>query len=183
MNKEIIWHKHHIVPRHAGGTDDASNLIKVNIAMHAFLHEQRYKEFGTKKDLLAARLLKNKNHWSSEAIQLRSELGNEAHKANGWRHQKSIAKLGLEASRAAGYCVSKVTTPESLRLGGINAADARANDYIVTFPKEYNNLQIRVNNINKFARDMNLQGSHLKAVARGTRRHNKGFTAMRISNV
>ena len=36
-----------------GGTDDPSNLIKVNTKMHAFLHWQLYKEHGLKEDFLA----------------------------------------------------------------------------------------------------------------------------------
>jgi len=37
----IIWHNHHIIPEHAGGTNDPSNLVRVNIAMHSFLHKLR----------------------------------------------------------------------------------------------------------------------------------------------
>ena len=54
----IIWHEHHIVPRHAGGTNDPSNLLKCNIAMHAFMHEQRYIDLGDKYDKLAAATLR-----------------------------------------------------------------------------------------------------------------------------
>ena len=53
----IYWHYHHVVPRHAGGTDDKSNLIKVNIPMHAFLHRQRYIETGDEFDRIAADML------------------------------------------------------------------------------------------------------------------------------
>ena len=28
---DIIWHTHHIIPKHMDGTDDPKNLIKVNI--------------------------------------------------------------------------------------------------------------------------------------------------------
>ena len=54
----IVWHKHHIVPKHAGGTDEPSNLLKCNIAMHAFMHEQRYKELGNEYDKIAAQTLR-----------------------------------------------------------------------------------------------------------------------------
>jgi len=43
-------HKHHIVPKHAGGTNDPSNLIEVTIEEHAELHLARYLEFGEKED-------------------------------------------------------------------------------------------------------------------------------------
>lgn len=53
----ITWHNHHIVPRHAGGTDDPKNLIRVNVKMHAFLHHQRYLETGDLYDKIAAATL------------------------------------------------------------------------------------------------------------------------------
>lgn len=43
-------HTHHIVPRHAGGTDDPSNLIEVTIEQHAELHLARYLEYGERGD-------------------------------------------------------------------------------------------------------------------------------------
>jgi len=31
VTNQIVYHRHHIIPKHVGGTDDQSNLIKVNI--------------------------------------------------------------------------------------------------------------------------------------------------------
>jgi hypothetical protein len=53
----IIYHKHHIVPRHMGGTDDPTNLIKVNTAMHAFLHKLLWEEHGNQYDFIAWKCL------------------------------------------------------------------------------------------------------------------------------
>ena len=53
----ITWHNHHILPRHAGGTDDPENLIRVNVKMHAFLHHQRFLETGDIYDKIAAATL------------------------------------------------------------------------------------------------------------------------------
>ena len=50
----MIFHKHHLIPKHAGGDNSSSNLVKVNIAMHAFLHRLRYAEKGDIRDLKAA---------------------------------------------------------------------------------------------------------------------------------
>ena len=33
-----IYHIHHIIPKHLGGTDDPSNLIKLTIEEHAEAH-------------------------------------------------------------------------------------------------------------------------------------------------
>lgn len=50
---EIIWHEHHIVPRHRGGTDDKSNLVRVNIPMHAMLHKILWEEHGDEYDRIS----------------------------------------------------------------------------------------------------------------------------------
>jgi hypothetical protein len=49
-----IHHVHHIVPRHAGGTDDPENLVRVTVEEHAELHFARYLEYGEMGDWLAA---------------------------------------------------------------------------------------------------------------------------------
>ena len=61
---KINYHLHHIVPTHAGGTDDPSNLIKVNKAMHAFMHRLRYLETGDYFDCCASNLLSG--DWTAE---------------------------------------------------------------------------------------------------------------------
>lgn len=48
-----IYHKHHIVPRHMGGTNDASNLITLTIEQHADAHRQLYEQHGRWQDRLA----------------------------------------------------------------------------------------------------------------------------------
>lgn len=47
-------HKHHIIPKHAGGTNDPSNIIEVTVAEHAELHFALYLEYGHWQDWLAA---------------------------------------------------------------------------------------------------------------------------------
>ena len=47
------FHKHHVIPRHRGGTDHPSNLVKVNIPLHAFLHKQLWLEDGHMEDYIA----------------------------------------------------------------------------------------------------------------------------------
>lgn len=46
-------HKHHIIPRHVGGTDDPSNLIELTIADHAEAHKKLYEEYGRWQDRVA----------------------------------------------------------------------------------------------------------------------------------
>jgi hypothetical protein len=52
-----IYHTHHIIPKHAGGTDDPSNLIRLTVEEHAEAHRKLYEEHGRWQDELAWRLL------------------------------------------------------------------------------------------------------------------------------
>jgi hypothetical protein len=50
---KLIKHKHHIIPRHMGGTDDPSNLIELTIEEHAEAHRLLYEQYGKIEDRLA----------------------------------------------------------------------------------------------------------------------------------
>lgn len=49
----MIKHKHHIIPRHMGGTDDPSNLIELTIEEHAKAHKKLWEEHGLIEDKFA----------------------------------------------------------------------------------------------------------------------------------
>lgn len=46
-------HLHHIIPKHAGGTDDPENLILLTPEEHAEAHKKLYEEFGRWQDYVA----------------------------------------------------------------------------------------------------------------------------------
>jgi len=46
-------HMHHIIPKHAGGTDDSSNLIELTIEEHSEAHRNLYEQYGRQEDYLA----------------------------------------------------------------------------------------------------------------------------------
>lgn len=49
----MIKHKHHIVPRHAGGTDDPENIVELTIEEHAEAHRLLWEEHGRWQDRIA----------------------------------------------------------------------------------------------------------------------------------
>ena len=49
----MIKHKHHIVPKHMGGSDDASNIVELTVEEHAEAHRKLYEELGHLQDKLA----------------------------------------------------------------------------------------------------------------------------------
>lgn len=57
MTSNTIYHMHHIVPKHMGGTDDPSNLIKLTVEEHAAAHLKLYEEHGKWEDKLAWKAL------------------------------------------------------------------------------------------------------------------------------
>lgn len=50
-------HKHHIIPRHMGGSDDPSNLIELTVEEHANAHLKLYEQYGKKEDFVAYHML------------------------------------------------------------------------------------------------------------------------------
>ena len=86
-------HKHHILPKHMGGSDDASNIIELTREEHAQEHLKLYQQYGKKQDLGAYYLLTGQ---TDEAMKICSSLGGKVqgprNKDSG--HMKSIQKLG-----------------------------------------------------------------------------------------
>ena len=50
-------HRHHIIPRHAGGSNDPSNIVELTIEEHALAHKQLYEEHGRWQDKVAYEML------------------------------------------------------------------------------------------------------------------------------
>jgi len=48
-----IYHNHHIIPKHIGGTDDPSNLVRLTVEEHAEAHQKLYEEHGRWQDYCA----------------------------------------------------------------------------------------------------------------------------------
>ena len=71
-----IYHKHHIVPRHAGGTDEPSNLVKLTIEEHAEAHRILYEEHGRWQDKVAWLTL-SRQMTCAEAIKMAQSLSNK----------------------------------------------------------------------------------------------------------
>lgn len=71
---KINYHLHHIVPTHAGGTDDPSNLVRVNVAMHTFMHRLRFQETGDNWDRIAYLALEGQITRAEATAQARQEF-------------------------------------------------------------------------------------------------------------
>lgn len=68
-------HKHHIIPKHMGGTDDHTNIIELTIDEHADAHRILYEKYGRWEDKLA---------WQGLSSQIgKEEILKEIYKENG----------------------------------------------------------------------------------------------------
>jgi hypothetical protein len=63
-----IYHKHHIIPEHMGGTDDPSNLVEVTVEQHAELHKQLWEDLGHWQDKIAWQTLSGQINPSEASI-------------------------------------------------------------------------------------------------------------------
>jgi hypothetical protein len=46
-------HKHHIIPKHMGGTDDPTNIIELSVKEHAEAHKLLWEQYGKEEDRIA----------------------------------------------------------------------------------------------------------------------------------
>jgi len=103
-----VMHWHHILPRHAGGSNSPSNLVQLTVAEHAEAHRILYEMHGRWQDKVAWRFLSGQISSAQanlEANRLRNKgvPKTEKHKEN-----LSRARLGFKASDA---------TREAIRRG------------------------------------------------------------------
>ena len=50
-------HKHHIIPKHMGGSNDINNLIELTIEEHALAHKELFEKYGKWQDKVAWKAL------------------------------------------------------------------------------------------------------------------------------
>lgn len=86
-------HKHHIIPKHAGGTDAPDNLIYLSVKEHAIAHAELYLKYGKHEDYVAFKGLKKQI--SKEQIFIEtSRIGglNNKDKPKSLEHRLKISK-------------------------------------------------------------------------------------------
>lgn len=72
--EKLHTHLHHIIPVHAGGTDDESNLVRLTIPAHAEAHRLLFEEHGRLEDKIAWKMLSGR---TEEGEVLRKQLAQE----------------------------------------------------------------------------------------------------------
>jgi hypothetical protein len=88
-------HKHHIIPRYMGGTNDPENLVEVTITQHAMFHFCNYQLWGNEEDRIAWRALSGlitPDEAALEAMALGAKKAGNKNKEN----KTGICGLSLE---------------------------------------------------------------------------------------
>ena len=103
-------HKHHIIPKHMGGTDESTNLIELSREEHAQEHLKLYEKYGKKEDMGAYYLLTGQ---TDEAIKICCSLGGKVQgpKNRDSGHMKNIQLLGssIGGKKSSEVCREKQT--------------------------------------------------------------------------
>lgn len=98
-------HKHHIIPKHMGGSDDPCNIIELTVEEHAEAHRILFEKYGKEQDYLAWRGLGgiiDKQNIVKEACSLAGKKSNKKRLEDGthiWldgEHQRNKQLKRLE---------------------------------------------------------------------------------------
>ena len=104
MSKSIYTHIHHIIPRHAGGTDDEWNKVRLTTEEHALAHKKLFFIYGRWQDELAYLALE-KQIGKEEATKTAREKGYYHWLNNGGR--ELISGGGSGSGRNSGWKMSE----------------------------------------------------------------------------
>ena len=112
----MILHKHHIIPKHMGGTNDPSNLVHLTVTEHAEAHKKLWEEHMQEWDRIAwlslsgqINMTEAKRLVQREAFKRGGETARENRNANG----TSIGDWNKKTKH-----VLSIATPESCKRGG-----------------------------------------------------------------
>jgi hypothetical protein len=98
---QSLRHKHHIVPRYEGGSDDPSNLVELTSTQHAMWHFAEWQRKNNKEDFIAWKALAAIIP-EEERFLLLSQLGGSRSKGKKWT-EENRAKLRKPKPGAHGY--------------------------------------------------------------------------------
>jgi hypothetical protein len=150
-------HKHHIVPKYMGGTDDPSNLIELTIEEHAEAHRILYETYGNWQDKLAWQGLAKIITKKELVEQLISHVGKDM-KANALRGEKHFfygKKRPEHSKKMKDWAKTYVRTEEhkkNLKNAVIKSAKENPNRSI-NWNIKFKDQIMCVENLKKFCRD------------------------------
>jgi len=169
----MFFHKHHIVPRHMGGSNSPSNLILMTVKEHAQAHLELYNQHNKIEDWYAYQALSGQIT-SDEAR--RGVVRERMITNNPSKNPETIKKI---LKSREWYRPSEETKKKtSAALLGKKKADTsnmnkdKAKTYLVTTP---NGDELHITNLRQFCEQHRLTESLMYKVASGNRNHHKKY--------
>lgn len=158
----MILHEHHIVPRHMGGGNEPSNLIKVNVAVHAFLHKQLFLEHGHWQDELA---------WKALSGQVKG------------------AEIALLKNRMKSLGTT-IPPEQRIKIANSLRGRSRPNQSLIMKNQQYRRKTYEITHPNgqktiiiglvEFCKENGLNAANLCQVSKGKKKHHKNYTCKEI---
>jgi len=185
-------HKHHIIPKHMGGSDEPSNLIELSIEEHAIAHMKLFEKYGKIEDKIAWKALSgNNDEFEFERRIMVSQKVKEAHKNGAYdkrnqsiKGQNNPAKrLDVRKKISKNNGMNKIENRNKVRDSkiGIPRSEETKNklsisksiyNYEITFPD--GKIEI-TNNLWQFSKKHNLNTAAMWKTAKKLQSNHKGF--------
>ena len=151
-----VYHMHHIIPKHAGGTDVRENLVKLTIEEHALAHKKLWEDNQNPYDYLAWKALLG--------LMNKEQIMKEIYRLNGKRN-----RLNGHMSR-----VGKSITPEERTKRCKASAEVNRKNKTNAFFDPVHKK--RISSLGgKTQGKINAQNGHLKRIAQLPRNRNPKF--------
>lgn len=128
---ESMKHKHHIVPKHAGGTDDPTNIIELTVEEHAEAHRILYEKYGRKGDFWAWQGLSGRIGKDEIMRQILSENGKKSCSPGGYIAEVGRYKGG-QTNKASGHMsnLGKQITSDKTHQAKAGRAGGKVSGYL-----------------------------------------------------
>jgi len=91
-----MLHKHHIVPRHAGGTNDSGNIKLLTIEAHAEAHRILWEQYGRWQDELAYKGLAGIIGHEEVVKELCGKVNRGRKHSEQWKVNNSVKHKGMK---------------------------------------------------------------------------------------
>ena len=162
-------HKHHIIPRYAGGTDDDSNLVELTPVCHSMWHYAEWLRKGDARDYCAHKMILGdvNNPEFRKMAQKRSTEGIKRFAAT--EEGKNFYRgFGKENGRLG----NKVQREKFAKEGRTIAEQS----WIITTPT---GEELQITNLAKYCRENNLLKNKMCEVAKGMWSHHRHYKVRR----
>ena len=164
-------HKHHIIPRYAGGSDDTTNLVELTPIQHSMWHFAEYLRKGNLEDWCASRMILGDVH-NPEFRKNASKLGNQKIRHlldNDDTYREKYRELG----KRIGVLGNKAQRDKFAKEGRTIAEQS----WIITTPT---GEEIQITNLAKYCRENDLLKNKMCEVAKGMWKQHRGYSVIRI---